>query len=256
MVGTLIVFLRSSDRLEESDIALASSYGIAAVAYFTYAPDGPVLKGYENTLRNKGRYVYPNLLDGDSDGNMLAKMRSLCLTAERPISIDITFASPYHAAQAASMACPGVAEVIWTDLKTKEHKAIEWKRATYEGLSDSDYLILDCLSMNPMTSGQVLELARSKGLRTKSGIKVPGKTTIYDGLEDLANRGLITRYYGKLRDEFKHKKPNMFYLNENQTWDLFVYQMFKKRASDDPWGKKRLDEEYRRGKKDSRKQIP
>ena len=253
MVGTLIVFLRSSDRLEESDIALASSYKSSNVAYFSYVPDGPVLERYEEDLRGKGKKAYPNLLDGDADEGMKAKIRSLCLTSERPIQIDITFASSYHAAQAASMACPGVAEVLWTDISSWERKAIEWKMTAYEGLAESDYLILDCLSMSPMETKRVLELVQSRGLRTKDGVTTLSKTTVYSRLEDLADKGLITRYYGKLRDEFKFKKPNMFYLNDDQTWGLFVHHMLEKKTSDDPWGKKRLNEEYERSRKASKR---
>jgi len=257
MDNGLVVFLKSSEKVEKEDIDIILHYKLAKVCCVIYDYKPEMLDELEGLLSAKGKRVEFIKADGDFDTGLIPRIRSVVATNADITSLDITFASPYHAGYAMNLGGSGQVEVwasTYDDSGSVKRLRIDRTKCTYSGLSDTCYMLLDIMSIEPIyTEAAMEELGRKFH---DSNSKSRGKTAIYTAFEQMASMGLIDRCAGVLPEGYKSRKPNFFRLNDDQQWDYLCYKAMNRRRMAELDEIRRKKSAARQSKKESKKLGP
>jgi len=221
---TLLMFLNPVEGLTSAEIGIMRSYDVSRMICIPYSYDSGVLDDLESEFDFREIDYFDT--DGPDDMDLVLSIRNAMLGSRGKLMIDVTFASPYHSAVCANLGNSVLYEVYYSRYSapnTIMHERLDRVRHDYRDLSDTHYLVLDQMSLDPKMTEQVVNAL--KGKRSQSAI--------YATLSDLWARGLIDKVNGKVPDGYVSRTPNFFRFNPDQQWDYRVYRQLEKKRKDE-----------------------
>jgi len=234
MDSGLIVFLKSSKAVEKEDLDLILGYRLSKVVCVVYDYTMDMLDGLEMELVKHGKTVDFIEAEGRDDIYLDNRIRTISAANSGSTYIDVTFASPFHAALLMNLGGSEKVE-IWVSGYDKDGSVkrtrMDRTKYIYNGLPDTCYLILDMMSKEPILTDVIIEGLRWTEGKDPKGCR--GKTAVYDSLEQLVLWGLIDRCSGQLPEGYKARRPHFYNMNEDQLWDYYSYKRLQKKRDDD-----------------------
>ena len=255
MDGIVVYFLKSKDSLDDDDVSILNSYMGSKIYYFAYSTSLSIMEEIERLTKGYDRSFYQKIIE-DLDSDITTYVSDTAIASKAAIKVDVTNASVYHAVQCMSMGGSGLVEIYISTVMpdgSVNKKRMDRERLVYTGLNETEYMVLDCVSKNPMESKAILAAVKSLPVTGGRGLKGRSKTAVYDSLESLADKGLIDRFYDSPLKKYSSRKPNLFVMNDVQSWDHFSYKRIRAMTETDPFGKIRLKTEYLSMKHEQRK---
>ena len=221
---TLLMFLNPINGLTAAEISVMRSYDVGRMICIPYSYNKGLLDDLESEFDQREIIYYET--DGPEDMDLIFSIRNAMVAPRGKILIDVTFASPYHSAVCTNLGNSDLYEVYYSRRSApgeRMHERLDRIRHDYRDLSETYYMVLDRMSLNPQMTEQVVNALAGK--RSQS--------SVYSALNDLWGRGLIDKVSGKVPDGYVSRIPNFFRFNPDQQWDYHVYkQLEKKRKAD------------------------
>lgn len=216
----LLMFLNPVSGLTSTEIGIMRSYDVGRMICVPYSYDSEVLDDLESEF--DGREIIYFEADGPDDMDLVLSIRNAMLGAKGKLMIDVTFASPYHSAVCTNLGNSVLYEVYYSRYSAPDeimHERLDRVRHDYRDLSDTHYLVLDRMSLDPKMTEQLVNAL--KGKRSQSAI--------YATLSNLWDKGLIEKVSGKIPEGYVSRTPNFFRFNPDQQWDYYVYRQVEKK---------------------------
>ena len=229
----LIMFLNPANGLTSIETDIMRSYNVGRMICIPYSCAGRISADLESEFDNREVSCFD--IDGPVDANLVLSIRDAMVAPRGKILIDVTFASSYHSAVCTNLGNSDLYEVYYSRCPAPgeiKHERVDRIRHDYRDLSETHYLVLGTLTMNPQMTEQIMNALDGK--RSQS--------SVYAALNDLWDRGLIDKVGGKVPDGYISRIPNFFRFNPDQQWDYHVYIHLEKRrrAEMDAVNRKRI----------------
>ena len=216
----LLMFLDPVNGIDSADIGIMRSYDVGRMVCIPYSYDEEMLNDLESEFDDRTLDYLE--VDGRDDMDLVFSIRNLMVATSGKILVDVTFASQYHSALCMTLGSSEVSEIYYSRYSapnTVMHERLDRIRHDYRDLPDTQYMVLDCISLNPMMTEQIV--AMLDGKRSQS--------SIYLALNDLWGRKLIDKVNGKVPEGYSSRIPNFFRFNPDQQWDYHVYKHLESR---------------------------
>ena len=230
MDNVLITFLKSSTSVVQEDLDFIQDYRLANVVCVAYNYTSDMLDELEGRLESMGKRVQFIIPDGYTDADLDRSIRTVVIATADIIYIDVTHASPFHAASVMNMGGSEKVEIWYSSYAqdgTVKRRRMDRTKYIYNGLSKTCYLILDLMTKEPIKAERALEeinrIAEDKGTEQRK------KTSVYNAFDAMAAWGLIQRCEGTVPEDYKSRTPNFFRLSDDQMWDYFSYRRLQKK---------------------------
>ena len=252
MDNGLIVFLGSSTEVLQDDLDFIMDYRLAKVVCVVYNYTTDMLDELESRLEEQNRKVQFIDTDGRCDPDLESRIKTAVAANEDTTFIDITFASPYHAASVMNLGGSEKVEV-WYSAYGRDGKVVRTRmdrvKHIYNGLSDTCYMLLDIMSKEPMHA----EIDKINTKFKEKGVQKRGKTAVYDAFYQMAAWDLIQRCEGVPPEEYKSRNLNFYRLTDDQMWDYYSYRRLQKKRMAELEELKKKQKDARRSNEDAKK---
>ena len=217
---TLLVFLNPLNGLTSTEIDIMRSYDVGRMICIPYSCSRNVIDDLESEFDCREIVYFET--DGPEDMDLIFSIRNAMVAPKGKLLIDVTFASAYHSAVCTNLGNSDLYEVYYSRYSAPEkimHERLDRIRHDYRDLSETYYLVLDRMSLNPQMTEQVVNVLAGK--RSQS--------SVYSALNDLWEKGLIDKVSGKVPEGYVSRTPNFFRFNPDQQWDYYVYRQLEKK---------------------------
>ena len=219
-----MMFIGLSGSPDDRSIEVMRSYGVQNIICIAYSYSSEMSGRIESSL--PGCQIDYLEADGPEDMDLLFAIKALVIGTQGKTFIDVTYASPYHAAVCMDLGGSDKTELYYSRLCAPGefmHERLDRIWHYYGGLSNTHYEVLDVLNQRPQMTEQIVK--GLKGVRSQS--------TVYAALSDLCSRGLIDRTVGTVPEGYNSRVPNFFRLNPDQQWDYYSYKRLDRKRTDE-----------------------
>ena len=223
-MNTLMMFMDPSGDIDDHAIEVIRSYDASAVTCIVYSSTQDTVGTLESAMPDCS--IDRLEVDGPEDMDLLSAIKASVFGAQGRICIDVTFASPYHAAVCMDLGGSDKTEIYYSRICAPGeimHERLDRIRYYFGDLPGTYYEVLDSLDQVPRMAERIV--TDLEGIRSQS--------TVYAALSDLHRRGLIEKTSGQVPEGYSSRVPNFYRLNPDQQWDYDSYKRLDRRRSDE-----------------------
>ncbi|MBR4202720.1 MAG: hypothetical protein IKQ93_03995 [Candidatus Methanomethylophilaceae archaeon] len=219
--GVLVMFFPNRALLDKDMLSIVSGYDTKTVLCIFYGRHDALQNSLVSELERMRRKCFPSVPCGPNDLDVFEYVKN-AIAASGDVIIDITYASPFHAASMMNLGGTDAVRIFCTKPAypgAPTYTRIDRTRHLYNGLTESEYIVLECLSTKAQPTSEIKMEAEFKVKNGGYKLKSIGKSSIYGALDHLVYLGLIDWCEGERPEGYKFRNLNYYRFNRDQKWD-------------------------------------
>ena len=223
--GVLVMFIPNKDSLDRNILNVISGYETRKVQCILYGKHDAMQDSLLSELERMKKIGVLSAPYGPNDLDVFEQVKN-AIAASGDVIIDIANASPFHAAMMMNLGGTDSVRVYCSEtvrLGTPTYTRIDRTRHLYNGLTDSEYIVLECLSTKPQHTSEIKMEAEFKVGTGEYKLKSISKSSVYGALDHLVYLGLIDWCEGKRPEGYKSRNLNFYKFSKDQKWDYDLF---------------------------------